>query len=155
MAFGSRWLLVGALEAETSPIVAKLQNPSPVASGWDHVATWGSANGKIHQRVDFISGSLGGVQVCVLTVGVGPANAERYTRHALEAMQPEIPERVVSFGTCGSLAGSLHAGDVVTATKLFVEGADGTELRLQMQPVGKVMRHVAMVTCKVPVRCRH
>lgn len=55
---------------------------------------------------------------------MGPANAELYTRHALEAM-PDIPVGVVSFGTCGALVDSLAVGDVVTATELFVEGEDG------------------------------
>ena len=151
---GRRWLLVGALEAETSPIVARLQGATPAApAGWDHVATWGSAKGEIRQPVEFLSGDLDGVPVSVLTVGVGPANAERYTRHALEAMHPEVPVGVVSFGTCGSLVDSLRAGDVVTATALLVEGASGTEQRLQMQPVGRKLRQVAMATCRVPVRC--
>jgi nucleoside phosphorylase len=154
MAPGTRWLLVGALEAETSPIISRLQNPTPAATsaGWDHVATWGSANGEIRQPVEFISGSLDGVPVSVLVVGVGPANAERYTRYALEAMHPEIPAGVVSFGTCGSLVDSLQAGDVVTATALLVEGTDETKQRLQMQPLGN-LRQVAMATCKIPVRC--
>ena len=149
----ARWLLVGALEAETSPIVARLQGAAPAApAGWDHVATWGSANGDIRQPVEFISGDLDGVPVIVLTVGVGPANAEHYTRRALEAMHPETPVGVVSFGTCGSLVDSLRVGDVVTAIALLVEGADGTEQRLQMQAVGRNLRQVAMATCKVPVR---
>lgn len=154
MAPGTRWLLVGALEAETSPIVARIQNPTPavLAGGWDHVATWGSAVGEMRQPVGFISGSLDGVAVSVLTVGVGPANAERYTRYALEAMHPEIPAGVVSFGTCGSLVDSLQTGDVVTATVLLVEGTDETKQRLQMQPMGN-LRQVAMATCRVPVRC--
>jgi purine-nucleoside phosphorylase len=106
----------------------------------------------MRQPVDFISGSLDGVAVSVLTVGVGPANAERYTRYALEAMHPEIPAGVVSFGTCGSLVDSLQTGDVVTATVLLVEGTDETKQRLQMQPMGN-LRQVAMATCRVPVRC--
>ena len=151
-----RWLLVGALEAETSPIIARLRSPAPaVAAEWEHVAVWGSANGDIHQAVTFVSGELDGVAVSVLTVGVGPANAERYTRHALEAMLPELPSGVISFGTCGSLVNSLQAGDVVTATALFVEGdaedSDSTKQRLQMAPVGSSLPQVAMATCKVPV----
>lgn len=152
---GARWLLVGALEAETTPIVERLQSPAPaaVAGGWEYEAVWGSAHGDIHQSVTFVEGELDGVPVGVLTVGVGPENAERYTRCALEAMLPEVPAGVVSFGTCGSLVESLQAGDVVTATALFVEGSNdhGTQQRLQMAPMGSSLPKVALVTCSVPV----
>jgi hypothetical protein len=147
-----RWLLVGALEAETSPIVARLSSPQPQPS-WDHVAKWGSADGGIEQAVSFVSGEMDGVAVSVLTVGVGPANAELYTRQALEAMLPETPVGVVSFGTCGSLVDSLQAGDVVTATQLFVEADEGdgkATQRLTILPLG-ALRQVPVVTCKVPV----
>jgi hypothetical protein len=145
-----RWLLVGALEAETAPIIARLDAPRPAAVGWDHVAVWEMATGTIRQPCDFVSGELDGVAVSVLTVGVGPANAELFTRRALEAMQPEGPVGVVSFGTCGALVDSLQAGDVVTGSELFVEGPDGAAKRLDLPPLG-LLRQSPVVTCKVPV----
>ena len=61
---------MGALEAETAPIIARLTAPSPAVAGWDHVAAWpmGETGLTVEQQVDFVSGELDGVAVSVLTV---------------------------------------------------------------------------------------
>ena len=140
------WLLVGALEAETSPIAARLRALRAVP-GWPNpVAQWGTAAGAVRQPVTLVGGELDGVEVRVLTAGVGPMNAEMYTRQALEAMLPQRPRGVLSFGTCGALVDDLRRGDVVTATALF----DAERRRCALAPRGR-FRHVALTTCAAPV----
>jgi len=86
-----RWLLVGALLAETLPVRQRLQGGR-----------------RLGRRL--VTGRLGGVDVGVLRCGVGPRRALAHTREALEAFEAEA---VVSFGTAGSLVDHLGVGAVV------------------------------------------
>ena len=96
---GERWLLVGALAAETGPVVRRLAAPRPMGTR-------------------LMQGRLAGTEVGVLTVGVGPDKAYRRTVAALKRWRPD---RVVSFGTCGALVDDLSIGDVVSASRLLHE----------------------------------
>ena len=101
-----RTLVVGAMAVETRPLLAQLGPTRRVAP---------------HTRV----GTLGGVDVAVLTCGVGPHKAHARTRAAL-AIFPA--DRVVSIGTAGALVDTLPRGAVRTATALYSGGRFKTAL---------------------------
>ena len=118
-----RWLLAGALAAETLPVVRRLE----------------------HSRVlspRFVAGRLGGEHVGVLTCGVGPAKAAERGREALV----EWPAtHLVSFGTCGALGPELPVGRVVSACAIRVEDRWET-----LQPV-RSATPVSLVTVREAV----
>lgn len=89
-----RTLLVGALAAETLPLIRRLDRPRPLG-----------------RRL--VLGRLGDTPVAVLSCGVGPARAEARTRDALARWEAD---RVVSFGTAGALVDDLPVGTAVTAS---------------------------------------
>ncbi len=96
-----RLLIVGALGAETLPILRALSRPRPLS-----------------RRL--VVGQLAGRTVAVLTCGVGPDKAARRVSAALPLWDAR---QVVSIGTCGGLIDSLSVGAVVTATRLLHEDA--------------------------------
>lgn len=91
-----RWLLAGALAAETLPVIQRVRRPR-----------------LLHRHL--VEGRIGDVQVAVLRCGVGPDKAERRTREAVASWKPT---HVVSFGTCGSLVDRLGVGSVVAGAPL-------------------------------------
>ncbi|MCP4809410.1 MAG: hypothetical protein GY913_18525 [Proteobacteria bacterium] len=93
-----RWLLAGALAAETLPLIQRVRRVRMLS----------------HRLIE---GELGGEQVAVLRVGVGPDKAERRTR---EAVQRWRPSHVVSFGTCGAISDDLPVGSVVGAASVRI-----------------------------------
>ena len=96
-----RLLIVGALGAETLPILSALGSPRPLS-----------------RRL--VAGQLGEhSSVAVLTCGVGPDKATRRTAAALTRWRAEA---VVSIGTCGALCDTLAVGQVLTARRLLWEG---------------------------------
>lgn len=106
-----RILLVGALLAETLPLVAALEGARPIGR-------W---------RVE---GHLAGAQVAVLTTGVGPRRARARTAHALSRWPAD---RVLNLGTCGALVETLRIGEVVHADRLL----DETGLDATLTPLGR------------------
>jgi nucleoside phosphorylase len=97
----SRLLIVGALGAETLPILRALSRPRPLSPR-------------------LVAGQLAGRPVAVLTCGVGPERAARRVSAALPLLDAEA---VVSIGTCGGLVDALSVGTVVTADRLLSEDA--------------------------------
>ncbi len=95
-----RWLLVGAMGAETLPLLRRLAHPRPLGAR-------------------LLSGQLGGQPVVVLTAGVGPEKAHRRCLDALARVQPD---RVLSFGTCGALVDGLDTGAVRGVQELLEGG---------------------------------
>lgn len=95
-----RWLLVGALSAETLPVRRRLTDTRTVAPG-------------------IIEGELAGLRVALATIGVGPGRAHRNTAAAIEQWKPE---RVLNFGTCGALVDTLSVGDLCCVTEVLREG---------------------------------
>jgi nucleoside phosphorylase len=98
---GGRLLIVGALGAETLPILRALSRPRPLSAR-------------------LVAGFIADRPVAVLTCGVGPDKAARRVAAALPLWDAQ---QVVSIGTCGGLVDSLSVGSVVTATRLFHEDA--------------------------------
>lgn len=96
----TRWLLAGALPAETLPLLRRLQSPRLLG----------------HRLV---AGRLAGREVAILTTGVGPRHAARRTAAALERWEAD---RLLSLGTCGALIEGLPDGTVVTGALLGEEG---------------------------------
>jgi len=94
-----RLLIVGALGAETLPILRTLSRPRPLS-----------------RRL--VAGQLSGRPVAVLTCGVGPDKAARRVAAALPLWSAQ---QVVSVGTCGGLVDAMSIGTVVTATRLLHE----------------------------------
>ncbi len=94
-------LLVGALVAETQPVLRSMTKTSKLSS-------------------NFFLGYLGGSSIGLLTCGIGPVKAESATATALALIIDRgfTVERVVSFGTCGSLVDDLSIGDLVCAKQL-------------------------------------
>ena len=92
-------LIVGALGAETLPLIKALQGPRPLS-----------------RRV--VAGTLAGTAVAVLTCGVGPVKAAARTEAALKTYSATA---VISVGTCGGLIDALSVGAVVTAARLYEE----------------------------------
>lgn len=88
-----RLLIVGALPAETLPIVHALRHRRPLSSR-------------------LLTGTLDGHPVAVLTCGVGRAKA---TAHTQGALQRVTAHHVISIGTCGALIDTLPIGSVLTA----------------------------------------
>ena len=122
-----RILIVGAMGAETSPLLAALRRPQPVSSR-------------------LIRGTLGGVPVSVLTCGIGPSKA---ARRLLEAdLRPNL---IVSIGTAGALHDELTIGEVVTAHTLHEGERCCTPPPL---PWPGVARAVSLVTVDRPVWSR-
>ena len=107
-----RTLLVGAMTVETRPLLARLGRTRRIAA---------------HVRV----GTLGGVDVAVLTCGVGPHKAFSRTRAALGLFPAE---RVVSIGTAGALVDTLPRGTVRAATSLF----SGGQRKAELPPLGRL-----------------
>jgi nucleoside phosphorylase len=95
----SRWLLVAAMGVESLPFVRRLDRPRPLGPR-------------------LVVGRLGGHEVAVLTVGVGPDKAARRTRDALVGWTPDA---VMSVGTCGALVAGLSIGDVRAADRLLAD----------------------------------
>jgi len=93
-----RWLLAGALAAETLPVVRRLDRTRVESP-----------------RLAF--GELGGEHVAVLTCGVGPRKAAERVRTALNDWPAT---HLISFGTCGALADDLPVGSVVSACALRI-----------------------------------
>lgn len=96
-----RWLLVGALAAEVAPFVARLRQPRLLGPR-------------------LVVGRWLGLEVAVLRCGVGPRRAGQNTTAALRRWPAS---RVLSLGTCGALADDLAVGEVLTASRLSLEGA--------------------------------
>ena len=117
-----RWLLVGALGVETLPLVAALE-------------------GKQLRSPRLVTGRLAGVEVGVLTCGVGPARAESRTEACLAELQLGPGAAVISLGTCGALVDDLSVGDVVSAAVLHREGSPEGAISCLPGP-----RSVALVT---------
>lgn len=86
-----QWLLVGALPAETLPVLGRL-------------------SGAFIHGSRLVSGRLDGLSVAVLTCGAGPEKAARRTAAALAELDAE---QVMSFGTCGALSDDLRIGDLL------------------------------------------
>lgn len=97
----SRVLIIGAMGAETLPLLSALRHRRPLTPR-------------------LVTGTLDGQPVAVLTCGVGPAKAARRSSRALRHIQVRA---VVSVGTCGALVDDLSVGDVVTAERLLQEEA--------------------------------
>jgi nucleoside phosphorylase len=93
-----RWLLVGALLAETLPLRRRMTALEPLSR-----RLW--------------RGRLAGVEVALLRCGVGPRAASRRT---LDALQRVDADAVMSFGTCGSLVDEVGVGEVraLSSTRL-------------------------------------
>ena len=90
---------MGALGAETAPLLQALRRPRP------------------HPRaLRLVQGTLAGTAVAVLTCGVGPDKAARRLAEVL----PLLPDlrALLSLGTCGALADDLPTGTLLTATAL-------------------------------------
>ena len=94
-----RWLLVGALWAEVSPVATRLRDRRWLGSR-------------------LVVGTLAGVPVAVLRAGVGPDAASARTAQGL-ARWPA--DRVLSFGTCGAISDQLALGDVITGQTVATE----------------------------------
>lgn len=94
-----RLLIVGALGAETLPLLRALSRPRPLS-----------------RRL--VAGQLSGRAVAVLTCGVGPDKAARRVSDALPLWDAQ---QVISVGTCGGLIDAMSVGTVVTATRLLYE----------------------------------
>lgn len=94
-----RWLLVGALGAETLPFVRRLVQPRP----------------RSHRLV---VGGHRGLEVGVLTCGVGPDKAARRTRAALARWEPDA---VMSLGTAGALVDRWPVGTVLAGQTVLHE----------------------------------
>lgn len=92
-----RVLVVGALAAETAPLIGFLWWPRPVSARC-------------------VAGKLGPAEVAVLTCGVGERNARERTLAALQLWDAAV---VVSVGTCGALVDRVRPGDVVSAVALL------------------------------------
>ena len=118
-----RWLLAGALAAETLPVVRRL----------DHSRV-------ISRRL--VAGTLGGEHVAVLTCGVGPDKAGQRGR---ETLQEWKATHLVSFGTCGALADDLPVRSVVSACAIRVQERWET---LDVVPSAKP---VSLITVRSPV----
>ena len=97
----SRVLIIGAMGAETLPLLSALRQRRPLTPR-------------------MVTGTLDGHPVAVLTCGVGPVKAARRSSRALQHLQASA---VVSVGTCGALVDDLGVGDVVTADRLRLEQA--------------------------------
>ncbi len=95
-----RVLLVGALRAETLPLLAWLERPSP-------------------RGRRLVVGRRGALDLGVLQCGVGPERAEARTRAALAQWPAEV---VISLGTCGALRDGLSVGALVSADSVALEG---------------------------------
>lgn len=108
-----RWLLVGALGVETLPLILRMHRRSVLTP-----------------RV--VTGQLGGREVAVATVGVGPRQALSRGREAVQRFQPDA---VLSLGTCGALVDALDVGAVVAASSVRLEGGPARGVtRLQGLP---------------------
>ena len=94
-------LLVGALIAETAPLLPLLSNVQ-------------------FKTKRLVCGLYEQQPVALLTTGVGPQKAFERTRQALRHISPSA---VISFGTCGALDDTLQIGEVVTANKIITENA--------------------------------
>lgn len=97
----TRWLLVGATDAETLPVLRAIGGARPLAPR-------------------LMAGSLAGAPVAVLTAGVGPGKAARFLGASVARFRPD---RVVSFGTCGGLVPGLAVGDLRTVDPLYRAGS--------------------------------
>ena len=130
-----RWLLVGALHAETLPLMQLLGQPRP-------------------RGTRLVEGWLGACPVVVLTCGVGPARAERRTRAALRHLGCDA---VVSLGTCGALVDDLEPGTLVWASATGTPGQPARPLRPPIGgglPLATVPRVVADPTRRVAMRAQ-
>jgi len=113
----ARWLLVGALGAETSPLVAALERARP-------------------RGLRLVAGRLHGHEVAVLTCGVGPDKAGRRIAAALAAWRPQ---RVLNLGTCGALVDELAIGDLLHGDRILDDqGHVGATAPLG-QPAGAIV----------------
>ncbi len=95
-----RWLLVGALWAETLPVARRLEGAEALG-------------------LRLLRGRLAGREVALLTCGVGPQRAADRTAAALARLGAD---RVLSFGTCGALGEGLPDGTVLTVEVVGREG---------------------------------
>ena len=95
-----RWLVVGALRVEVSPLLWRLRDVETLSPRFQH--------GQHPQHPT--------VQVGVLRCGVGPQKAYDQT---VQALSTWAPDAIVSMGTCGALHDALQIGDIRTARSLF------------------------------------
>ena len=95
-----RWLIVGALRVEVTPLLWRLQHVETQNARFQH-----------GQHPDEPS-----IQVGVLRCGVGPQKAYERTSQALSSWTPDA---IVSIGTCGALHDALKIGDIRTGTNIF------------------------------------
>lgn len=105
-------MLVGAMRAETTPLLRLLAQPRP-----------------LDRRL--VLGRRGPHELAVLTCGVGPAKAEARTRAAVAAWRPD---RVLNLGTCGALADDLPVGSVLHVERLLDEDQELARLRCLGSP---------------------
>ena len=95
-----KWLIVGALRVEVSPLLWRLHGVETQSGRFQH--------GRHPQNPM--------VQVGVLRCGVGPQKAYDRTKQALATWAPDA---IISIGTCGALEDALQIGDIRTGTSLF------------------------------------
>jgi len=124
-------LLVGALAAETQPVLAAMVHRTKIYRG-------------------LYVGYLRGSRVAILTSGIGPSKAEYATREAMNSLSTTgySVERIVSFGTCGSLVDELKIGDLICAESLSLDGGldRPTEIVGGLRPVNVVTVDKAVTT---------
>ena len=104
-------LLVGALVAETQPVLSRMTNTKKLGRS-------------------LYVGYLSGARVAVYTCGVGPIKAEHGTKATLGLIEKHGFKvgQVVSFGTCGSLVEELSIGDLVCARSLATGKSGGDQI---------------------------
>lgn len=112
-----RWLLVGALGAETLPFARRVTAARPVTPR-------------------LVVGTWRGLELGVLTCGVGPGKAHRRTRAALAAWRPHA---VASVGTAGALVDGLPVGSVLCAERVLWGAVDRSLPTLPGLPVTTVI----------------
>lgn len=118
-----RILLVGALRAETLPLLRWLSSPRVVS-----------------RRLTV--GRRGGAALGVLCCGVGPENAQQRTAAALAAWPAAV---VISVGTCGALVDGLAVGSVLSADAVMRGAA-----RIPIAPLAG-LGQATVVTVDAPV----
>ena len=99
-------LLAGALEAETSPLQSLFSNI-------------------IVRHENLILGTCYGLEVALLTTGVGSKKAKE---HCCSVIEQQSVTHVISIGTCGALQDEFTMGQVVTGRKIFNESNDSVSI---------------------------
>lgn len=117
--------MVGALYAETLPLLRLLEGARPVGPR-------------------LVRGRVAGEEVVVLTCGVGPDAAGRRVRGVLARWRAQ---RVLSVGTCGALLEGLEPGDVRVGASVCRPGeASRALLALGVAPAVGVVTVTRAVT---------